>query len=346
MLTHLRRVAFKAICMLTIFVSASPAQAQHYPSNVIRIVAPTGPGSPPDILSRIIATELATSEGWRVVVDNRPGALQTIGVADVLKQPADGHSILAVTVPTLAAQTLLPKLGLRLEVDLSPVIKFATGYNVLVVHPSVPAKSVAELIAVLKNQPDKFNFASGGFGTPAHLIGEMFKFENRRSRHPCPVSDRATANCRSSQRRDPILIFGSESVRRTCRVRRTSGTCCHRAKAGGCAQWRADNCQNGLPGTGGRGLDWLCGKEWDFSEIVAWLNEAMNTALNRPGVREALARSGYQPAGGTPAEFGSLIKSQLAHWGTIIADFGHQDDAMKIGNALGIPPLSKCALDR
>ena len=87
---------------------------------------PSPPASPPDAASRIIAAELTASEGWRVVVENRPGAIQTIGLADVLKQPADGHTLVAMGVPTVAAPTLLPKLGLRLDRDLVPVVKIST----------------------------------------------------------------------------------------------------------------------------------------------------------------------------------------------------------------------------
>jgi tripartite-type tricarboxylate transporter receptor subunit TctC len=175
MATCSRAIAFGSVCVLAIAVAAgSSAQAQQYPSGAIRIVVPTGPGSPPDIISRIVATDLAASEGWSVLVENRPGAIQTIGVADVLKQPADGHTILAIGSPTLAAQSLLPKAGLRLDRDLAPIVKVSVGYNVLVVHPSVQANSVSELVALLKREPGKLHYASGGVGNPAHLIGEMF----------------------------------------------------------------------------------------------------------------------------------------------------------------------------
>ena len=197
MVTCLLRGAIGSVGLVAIAVTAgSFVQAQPYPSNIIRIVVPTGPGSPPDILSRVIATELSASEGWRVVVENRPGAIQTIGVADVLKQPADGHNVLAMTVPMLAAQTLIPKMGLRLETDLAPVIRISTGYNVLVVNPSVQAKSVSELITALKKEPGKLLFASGGVGNPAHLLGEMFLLRTgtRATHVPYPQGQQFTAD--------------------------------------------------------------------------------------------------------------------------------------------------------
>ena len=180
MITHaLRRPRRAFATLLTIGAVAlgTQAAAQNYPSGAIRIVAPFGGGTPPDVISRIVATELAESEGWQVVVENRPGGVTTIAGIDVLKQPADGHSIYAIALPVAAAPALVAECRYQLEVDFAPLVKVSTSYNVLVVNPSVPAKSVAELVALLKSQPDKLNFSSGGFGTPAHLIGEMFKLQ-------------------------------------------------------------------------------------------------------------------------------------------------------------------------
>jgi tripartite-type tricarboxylate transporter receptor subunit TctC len=127
-----------------------PALAQTYPSNVIRIVVPNTASTPPDIISRVVAAELSDSEGWRVIVENRPGAIMTIGGSDVLRQPADGYSIYAIAVPVMAAPALLANMPFRLDTDFAPLIKVSVSYNVLVVNPSVPAKSVSELVAVLK----------------------------------------------------------------------------------------------------------------------------------------------------------------------------------------------------
>ena len=151
------------------------ADAQEFPSNPIRIFVPTAPATPPDIISRVIATELASAEKWKVVVEDRPGAVQTIAGSEVLKQSANGTSIYAMSVPVTAAPAFLPNMPFDVSKDFAPVIKISTSYNVLVVHPSLPAHSVSELVELLKRQPDKLTFSSGEFGSPAHLIGEIFK---------------------------------------------------------------------------------------------------------------------------------------------------------------------------
>src|SRR5262249_42217250 len=156
---------------------ASEATAQSFPSNVIRIVVPYSASTPPDILARIVANALAEGEGWNVIVENKPGAVQTIGATEVLKQPADGHTLFSITAPIAAMPALVPDAKFNLETDFAPLIQIGTGYNVLVVNPSVPVESVAEFIAFLKKEPGKHTFSSGGFGTPAHLLGELFKLQ-------------------------------------------------------------------------------------------------------------------------------------------------------------------------
>ena len=158
---HVSRIGI-ALLALSAAAPTSEANAQSFPSRTIRIVVPTSASTPPDIISRVIAGELSDHEGWRVVVENRPGAVQTLAAADVLKQSPDGYSILVISLPLLAAPALLPNLGFQLDTDLAPVIKVSVSYNVLVVNPSVPANSVSELVSLLKSKPDQFTFSSGG----------------------------------------------------------------------------------------------------------------------------------------------------------------------------------------
>ena len=192
------RIRSRSTCILAFMFGwmLSHVQAQPYPSQAIRIVVGTAPSTPPDIISRVIATEVAAAEGWRIVVENRPGAINTIAAAEVLRQPADGYSIFALSMPTTVAPALLPNLSFQLNNDFAPVVKVSTSYNVLVVNPSIPANSVSELVALLKSKPDQMTFSSGGFGTPAHVVGELFKLETgtRATHVPYPQFPQAIAD--------------------------------------------------------------------------------------------------------------------------------------------------------
>src|SRR6267142_2865220 len=302
--------------------AASTGYAQPFPSNTIRIVVPTVAGTPPDIISRVVAAELAEAKGWRTLVENRPGALQTIGMSDVLKQPADGYSIYPMSVPTMVVPALLPHLGLRPDVDFAPVIKISTSYNVMVVPPSFPAKAVSELVAILKKQPGRYNFSSAGFGTPAHLAGEMFKLQTGVSATHVPYQQ--------SQQRIADLLNGTNHFDFLASV--SAGDFIATGKLRGLAVTAPQRVagirdvptvvEQGFPNLVLEDYVGYAVKSGTPKDIVAHLSEAMNRALQKPKVRDAFATLGATPAGGTPAEFGNLIRSQVGYWSSVVAESG------------------------
>ena len=166
-------IASVLACAVIAIGRPTPALAD---TKFIRIIASAATSTPPDIISRIVAAGLARNEGWRVIVEDRPGAGGIVAGNDVLRRPADGSTILAIFLPNAAAHAIM-KVPYRLDGDFEPLIKVSVSYNVLVVNPTVEAHSVPELVALLKRKPDTMTFSSGGYGTPAHLIGEMFKLK-------------------------------------------------------------------------------------------------------------------------------------------------------------------------
>jgi tripartite-type tricarboxylate transporter receptor subunit TctC len=164
----------KKLLLLLCFVF--PAHAQTWPSQPIRLVVPFAPGGGSDIIARSINEALSKQLGQPVVIDNRPGAGATIGADIVAKSNPDGYTVLYTTIgPQITNPFLMKSLPYDPVKDLMPVAMLAELDNVLVVHPSVPAKNVRELIAYAKANPGKLNFSSSGVGTSAHLGGELFK---------------------------------------------------------------------------------------------------------------------------------------------------------------------------
>jgi tripartite-type tricarboxylate transporter receptor subunit TctC len=308
---------------LALACTLAASHAGTYPgNNVVRVVVPTPPGSPPDVIGRIIATQLSESEGWRVVVDNRPGALQAIAMAEVLKHPADGLAIFPMSLGAIPTPALAPERGIRLESDFAPVVKIATGYTALVVNPSLPAATLTELVALLKAQPGKFNYSSGGFGTPAHLLGEMFKLQTG-------TSFASIQYPQNSQRLSDLLTGRTQfAFINTAAVVDFVATGKLRALA--IAGPKRLPAFKDVPTVIEAGFPNLVAEDWvGFvvkagapADDVARLNMAVNKVLTMQKVRDALGSLGYEPTGGSPQALGNHIASQVAYWSKVIKDSG------------------------
>lgn len=294
--------------------------AQPYPSNLIRIVVPTSAGTPPDIISRMVADGLAANEGWRLVVEDRPGALQTIAMNDVSGHPADGYTLLTMSLPMMVTPTLLPKSETRPDVDFDPVVKISTSYTVLVTTPSLPVNSLPELVALLKSKPGKLNFASAGFGTPSHLIGEMFALQAGVHATHVPyqqfsqaISDLIGGNVEYMF----VTTLPVIDLIETGKLRALAVTAPARIAA-----------LKSVPSVAEAGFPNLVTADWigfaarrgTPAEITLQLNKAINKVLAEPKIRASLDKIGALPVGGTAAEFGDGIRSDVAHWAKIVKD--------------------------
>jgi tripartite-type tricarboxylate transporter receptor subunit TctC len=320
MTTHpARRALLAAVPLLAL---AAPALAQPAPDRPIRVVVPFAPGTPPDVLSRIVATALGESEGWRMVVENRPGAIGALGAAEVLRQPADGMTLMAATLPMSAAAALMPDQRHDLLRDFVAVARLSRSYNVLVVHPSVPASSTPELVALLRARPDALNFSSPGYGTPAHLIGEMFLLRTgTRATHvpynafPQMIADLLTGtNHFMFVTTVPVL----EHIA-TGRLRALAVTAPQRLPS---LPAVATTAEQGMPDIVME--DWVgfLARSGTPEPAVARLGAAVSRVLALPAVQEAVRRLGVEPAPMAPDAFGRFVAADVALWGGVVRDRG------------------------
>jgi tripartite-type tricarboxylate transporter receptor subunit TctC len=296
------------------------ARAERYPSTVIRIVVPAGAGTPPDIISRMVADEVGAKEGWRFVVEDRPGALQTIAMNDVKGRPADGYSLLTMSLPITVTPSLLPKAEVRPDVDFDPVIKISRSYTVLVTTPSLAVKSLPELVELLKASQGKLNFASAGFGTPSHLIGEMFALQaGIRATHvpyqqfPQAIADLISGNVQYMF----VTTLPVIDLIATGKLRALAVTAPSRIAA-----------LKDVPSVAEAGFadlvtaDWIgfAAKRGTPAEITSQLNAAINRVLAEPKIRESLEKIGAVPVGGSAAEFAHDIRDDILRWEKIVRD--------------------------
>lgn len=302
--------------------TALRADAQSYPTRLIRDIVPASVSTPPDIVSRIVTNALKEREGWNIVVENRPGAGQVLGAREALKQPADGYTFLTVGFPLTVTQSLVPDADFDLNTDLAPIAQLVTTGNVLVVNPKVPATTVEELVEYLRNNPDKGTFSSGGVGTPAHIIGELFKLKTgvRTTHVPYTEFPRAIGDLLQGINTyqfiavAPVLGFIKSGQLRALAVTP--------AKRMQQLPEVPTLAEAGYPEL--TSFDWVgfAAKAGTPSDKIAHANAAINKVLKDPKVIELFEKIGSETAGGTPQQLADVIKSQVALWAKVVHEAG------------------------
>ena len=303
------------------------ASAQSYPTKPIRLVVPFPPGGATDILARDVAQKLTEAWGQSVIVDNRPGAGGNIGSELVAKSAPDGYTLEMGTVGTHAINaSLYAKMPYDHVKDFTPVILVAGVPNVLVVNPSVPANSVAELIAYAKANPGKLNFASSGNGTSIHLSGELFKvMAGVQITHiPYKGSTPALQDLLAGQVQ---MMFDnlppSLPQIKAGKLRALAVTSLTRAPALPDVPTLSES---GLPGFEASSWFGILAPAGTPAPIVAKLNAEIAKYLATPEAKEKLAKQGANAAGGTPDDFAKHIAAETAKWAKVVKDSGAKID--------------------
>jgi tripartite-type tricarboxylate transporter receptor subunit TctC len=306
------------VAAVLLAVAASHAAAQSYPAGPMRIVVPFTPGGGTDILSRILAQKLNESWGQPVVVDNRPGASGTVGTAFVAKAPGDGLTLLIVPAGYAGNPSLYKKLPYDQNRELAPVSLLASGPLVLVVHPSLPAKSVRELIAFARARPGELNYGSPGAGTLPHLSAELFISMNGLRMVHVPYKGAGAAVTDVMAGRVPIYfmnILQSLSLIKAGKLRALGVTTPGRTPI---APEIPSIAEAGLKGFDMTNWYGLLAPAATPREALVKLNAEVARILKLPELKNRLAEDGMTVVAGTPEQFAEFLARETAKFSRVI----------------------------
>jgi len=297
--------------------------AQQYPVKPIRFIAPNLPGGPTDIQARLIGQKLAESWGQPVIIENRAGASGIIGTEAAAKSPPDGYTLVTGNNATFGANvSLFKKLPYDPVKDFAPIVWVSTQPNILVVHPSLPVKSVKELVAFARAHPDELNYAGTGLGAAANLSAELFKSMTGTRMVGVPYKSATPALTDLIAGQTQLMFATSLSVMphiRTGRLRALGVTTGRRTVALPELPTIAEAGVPGFEATTWHGVFVPAGTP---AAIVEKLNAEINRMLQLPDVRERLAALGAEIVGGTPQAFADHIQREIPKWAKVIRETG------------------------
>ena len=311
------------IATAAVAAGLQPAHAQNYPNRPIRLVVPFSPGGAADVPGRILTQKMSEALGHQVVVDNRPGAGSTIGADQVAKAPPDGYTLLMISNTHFVSAALYKKLPYDSVADYAPVTQATSAPNVIVIHPSLPAKTVRELIALAKAKPGKIDYASSGNGSTQHLTGALFtKMAGIDMTHiPYRGSGPATADLLSGQVTVGFPgIAGMLPQIKAGKLRALAVTGAKRSPELPDVPTVAEAGVKGYDVTAWFGV---AGPKGMPREIVLKLHAELLRILKNPDVKRQLLNAGQEVAWQeTPELFGDMLKAEADKWARMVKDSG------------------------
>ena len=301
-------------------LQAGRAHAQDYPTRPVRMIVTTGPGGQGDITARLVAAKLTESLGQSFYIENMPGGGGNIAMTAAARATPDGTTLLAATSNIVTNISLYPKIPYDPYKDFEPISLMCSSPHVLVVHPSVPAKSVNELVALAKANPGKYSYASAGRGTPAHLAGELFKLAFAVDITHVPFNGGGPASQSTLGGHVPIAVSAlptAVTYIRGGQFRALALFSSRRASAVPDVPTMMEASGQDLPADIVNGLMAPAGTPKPILEL---LHRETVKILSMPDTREKLAAMGFDPVGSTPEEFAHWIRTEIVRWGKVIRD--------------------------
>ena len=310
------RALLAGVCV----AAAGYAGAQSFPSKTLRIVVPAGPGSAVDVVARDLTPGLSEALGQQVIVENRPGGNSSIGAREVARATADGHTLLHGNVNNALNDLLSPQPCCKLNEALVPVTRMTSSPLVLVVHPSVPANNLKDLIALAKSQPDQLTFASGGPGSITQLLGELVKLTASVRIREVPY--------KAIGAEMPDLLAGHVLVAYLAPSVVAQHIKAGKLKGLGVAGPRRVQiipdvptlAEAGLAGVEAAGWNGLFVPAGTPAPVIQRLQQEAAKVMASPAWKSQSANMGYELGGETPQEFGQFVRQEIQKWQRVIQD--------------------------
>src|ERR1700730_16115 len=320
-------LALAAALLATLILVATPilvatqCLAQDYPTRPVRIIVPFGAGGPADVTARLIGNVLQENFGQPFVVENRTGAGGVIGTLEAAKSPPDGYTLLMMSNTQTANESLMPTRKYELMRDLMPIAPVNCSDLVIVVHPSVAAKTLAEFIELAKSQPGKLNYASSGQGTPYHMAGELFKTMAGIDLVHVPYRNSGEARSgviggQVQMMIDAVTTMAPNVSQGQVRALATTGE-----KRSSVLPDVPTVEQAGLSGYEATIWLGLMAPTGTPKPVIDKLNAAVNAAIKRPEIVKLWADQGAAPMSMTPDEFDKYLRNDIVKWAEVVKQF-------------------------
>ncbi len=318
---------FRVVLVALVCGSSVPAALADYPDRPIRLIISSAAGGSPDVVTRILAVELTKQLGQTFVIDNRPGAAQTIGTEMVVRANPDGYTIGYANVVTMAInKSLLPKQPYDPDRDLLPIGQFLSTFNLLCVNNGLPVRSVKELIDYAKANPGKLLNASGGNGTTGHLGGELFKImtATQITHVPYKGSPQGIQDLMAGQVQ--LMFDNLTSISPHVKSGKLRGLGVSSLKRSPVFPDIPTIAEAGVPGYETNAWGGLVAPVGTPRAIIVKLNAEVNKALQSPALRERYAAIEAEPVGGTPEQFAAFAQRETLKWADVVKKSGAKLD--------------------
>jgi len=310
----------RLLVALAALVLAGPAWAQAYPDKPVKVVVGFAPGGPTDVIARIVSDKLSASLGKQFFVVNQPGAGGNTATGMVATSPADGYTLLVVSTGFVVNPSLFGKVPYDPVKDFAPITIVAVSPNVITVHPSVPAKSIKELIEVIKTNPGKYSFAAPGVGSTPHLSGEIFRITYGLDLPTVQFTGAGPAMQSTVGGHTPVAFSAVPPAAPQIKeglLRALAVTADKRSAALPDVPTLAES---GITGQEAYTLTGILAPAATPKEIVALLNAEIVKLVAQPEVQKRLSDLGFEVVANSPEEFAVRIKTEMEKWGKVIRD--------------------------